>query len=792
MKRIICLVLLMFCAGLLQAAERVVAAVPRSFPPYYIEDSTGVMTGFAIEVMERIAREADLMVEYQRYDSWHEVMQALREGRADLIPNVGITPERSEWLDFSRPVERFSVSSWVRADTLDIAGPDDLAGRRLAVVRENVGVALVAGIRGANVEVMRDPEDAIFILLSGRVEALIYPDPVIMYISGSAGFKQRLKRVGEPLALIERAVGVRKGNPDLLERIDSAVANLISSRHYREIYARWIMPQESFWSAKRVTISLSSLVLLVVIVGLIWRYSALIRVNEGLLLELRRSEKVQRERDRMITAIEQAAETILITDAAGTIVYANPAFSRVTGYAMQEVLGRNPSILKSGRHDADFYGDMWQTISGGHVWQGHLINRRKDGSLYEEDASISPIRDRDGQVVSYVAVKRDITNEMRLEKQLRQSQKMEAIGTLAGGVAHDFNNILSIILGAADIARESRSADKVNKYLDDIMGAGLRAKDLVQQILSVSRMREQELKPIRMGLVVKETLKLLRSSIPSTIEIRSSLCEDKIDGDCCRVLADPIMIHQIVVNLATNAYQALRETGGVLRVDLELADVGSDPLLATGSYIRLIVSDNGPGIAPELLERIFDPYFTTKELGEGTGLGLSIVRSIVEQLGGTIDVCSEPGKGTSFKVYLPRCDYRSLAEAELVEVELPAGSERIMVVDDEEILRLLLADMLESQGYTVESFGGPDEALARFRTGSFDLVITDLTMPNMTGLELVRRLRRLSPELPVIMCTGFYDEDVRRKAEAVGIRHCLSKPVVRRDLARAIRDLLDK
>ncbi len=778
----------LFCAGLLQAAERVVAAVPRSFPPYYIEDSTGVMTGFAIEVMDQIARELDIMVEYQIYDSWSDVYQAVREGQADLIPNVSTLPQHAEWLEYSRPLESVTVSIWVLSESR-ISGADDLNGLYLAVVRGSVGVQLASGIRGVRTEIMHDPEDAIFMLLAERVGALIYPDPVVVHISDSVGVGERLRRVGEPLAVIDRAIGVRRGVPDLLERIDAAVAELIESQTYRDIYARWMMPEESFWKANRITISVSSIALLIVILVVIWRYATIVNINAELRYNVRRKELAQKDRDRLITAIEQAAETILITDAEGSIMYANPAFTRVSGYAVPEVLGKNPRLLKSGRHDDRFYVEMWRTLSGGHVWQGHLINRRRDGGLYEEDASISPVKDREGRIVSYVAVKRDITKETRLEKQLRQSQKMEAIGTLAGGIAHDFNNILGIILGCADVAMASESKEKADKYLNDIMGAGLRARDLVQQILNISRMGERELRPIQIELVVKETLKLLRASIPATIAI-----EGAITKESCLVLAEPTMLHQIVVNLATNAYQAMKDGGGLLSIGLEVVDIDAEQLLnlAAGRYVRLIVSDSGPGIEPGLQERIFDPYFTTKQQGEGTGLGLSIVQSIVERLGGVVNVYSEPGQGSSFKVYLPLLAGDLPAPEEALEDELPLGSERILVVDDEEMLRNLLKELLARMGYAVSVLADPEEALVAMADAGYDLMITDLSMPKMSGIELVRRLRQFQPELPVILCTGFYDEDVRRKAEAVGIRYCLNKPVAKRELALAIRDLLDK
>ncbi|HSR35605.1 MAG TPA: ATP-binding protein, partial [Desulfurivibrionaceae bacterium] len=410
------------------------------------------------------------------------------------------------------------------------------------------------------------------------------------------------------------------------------------------------------------------------------------------------------------------------------------------------------------------------------------------------------VRDRRGQPVSILTTIRDLSRsrqeaaeKARLERQLRQAQKMEAIGTLAGGIAHDFNNILSPILGYTEIALLELPPDaKVADDLKQVLVAAKRAKELVQQILTFSRHGEQERKPLRVQSVVKETLKLLRASIPATIAIH-----EEIDGECEPVMADPTQVQQVVVNLCTNAYHAMRDHGGVLTVGLRMVDLGATDSLAKnmvmpGRYIQLTVADTGIGMPPEMLERIFEPYFTTKKKGEGTGLGLAVVHGIVQRLGGAVTVYSELGKGTEFHVYLPSVVVRAMEE-EPVAALVPTGHERVLLVDDDAMILDVMRHLLAGIGYQVEAFGDPEAALAAFceRPGEFDLVITDMTMPGKTGEDVTREVLAVRPEMPVILCTGFSENMGEEKAKALGVRRFLMKPVVLSELARAVRGALD-
>jgi signal transduction histidine kinase/CheY-like chemotaxis protein len=396
---------------------------------------------------------------------------------------------------------------------------------------------------------------------------------------------------------------------------------------------------------------------------------------------------------------------------------------------------------------------------------------------------------------------RDITDrksaeeeKIRIEKQLRQAQKMEAIGTLAGGIAHDFNNILSVILGYADIAKADISADsRLAENLDEIIQAGLRAKDLVKQILAFSRQAEVDRIQIQPSTILKESIKLLRSSMPATIEIH-----ENVDPDTGIIFADPTQIHQVVMNLFTNAFHAMEESGGKLEivlkeVKLERDDIGNEPGVEPGEFIRLTVSDSGTGIAPEIRDNIFDPYFTTKDKGRGTGMGLAIVHGIVRSYGGFINVESEPGKGSTFDVYLPSIRKEIMDEQTDFE-EIPTGNESILFVDDEEILVDMGKYMLERLGYDATVQKNSQEAFEIFRENPsrFDLVITDQTMPGMTGAELSKKMLEIRPDLPIILCTGYSTIISEAKAKSIGIREFALKPLTINDVAHLIRKVLDE
>ncbi|MGO9374065.1 MAG: PAS domain S-box protein [Syntrophobacteraceae bacterium] len=511
-------------------------------------------------------------------------------------------------------------------------------------------------------------------------------------------------------------------------------------------------------------------------------------------LDITERKSAEAERSRLIMAIEQVDEGIMITDENWIIQFVNPAFERITSYSSDELIGRHTRILKSDAQDQAFYTNIQKTLARGEVWSGLISAKRKDGTLYQVQALSSPVKDLSGNIINYINISRDVTLENKLERELRQAQKIESIGTLAGGIAHDFNNILGIILGYAELAQTSATTKSPqHKHLTQVLQAALRAKDLVSQILTFSRQTEQKKQPLQIAPVVKEALKLLRSSLPTTIEIRPEI---EIPPENDVVLADPTQIHQVLMNLCTNAAHAMRTSGGVLSVCLSEVDasaVSGPPGLRTRPYLRLAVTDTGDGMDAAVMERIFDPYFTTKGVGEGTGLGLSVVQGIVKNHGGVITVYSEPGRGTTFHVLLPTIEEHAAPEFVTNEVS-PRGNERILFVDDEKSIVGFGKDMLDGLGYKVTAKTSSLEALETFRAepGAFDLVITDMTMPDLTGAALAQRLWAIRKDIPIILCSGFSHLIDGSQAKELGIREYVTKPYTLTTLAKAVRKALDQ
>ncbi len=446
------------------------------------------------------------------------------------------------------------------------------------------------------------------------------------------------------------------------------------------------------------------------------------------------------------------------------------------------------------------------------IWSEHLANlrevksrnieslhRHKNGNVFPVQILINVMTYEDGEF--HVAFVQDITDRKdaqkeakRLEEALVKAQKMEAIGTLAGGIAHDFNNILSAVIGYSELCLPQVAADApVHRYLQQILAAGLRARDLVQQILTFSRKDDREFRPLQIAPLVKEVLKLLRSSLSATIEISLH-----IDPDLDPILADPTQIHQIVMNLCTNAAHAMDAEGGRLNVNisqvwLSEGDIRLHPGLNVGDYIKLSVQDTGRGIPPKIIPKIYDPYFTTKEKGKGTGLGLSVVHGIVQSYGGAIYAYSEPGRGSTFNVYIPFVNRRITVEKQ-PDKELTGGSEHILLVDDEPALVDVGRQLLDKLGYRVSTAGGSLEALELFREApqAVDLVLTDMTMPKMTGDKLAVELLKIRPDLPIILVMGYSTNISAEKALKMGIKAFLPKPMVAADLAAIVRKVLDE
>lgn len=517
------------------------------------------------------------------------------------------------------------------------------------------------------------------------------------------------------------------------------------------------------------------------------------RATVGVISDITHRKKSDEARVRLEAAIEQSDEAVVITDADGVIQHVNPATERITGFNRSEIVGNTHRIFKSGEHDRTFYEQLWTTIKGGRVWSGRIINRKKDGTLCQGDATISPVRDASGNIINFVSVTRDVTEHLELSRQLFQAQKMEAIGTLAGGVAHDFNNILQVMLGYSELLLgEEDLSGKHRSDLHKIYDSAKRGADLVQRLLTFSRKTEIRPQPLNLNRRIADLRKMLERTIPKMIDIKLHL------GDTLPTInADPTQIDQVLMNLAVNARDAMPE-GGKLIIETAGINLDQDYVRVhvdakPGPHVLLTVADNGSGIEKDTLDHIFEPFYTTKEVGEGTGLGLAMVHGIVKQHGGHIKCYSEPGDGTTFKIYLPALVAEEDREQTTVGPMPAGGSETILLVDDEDFIRDLGSRILTKAGYRVVTASNGEEALAVYRNrgDQISLVILDLIMPVMGGKQCLDSLLAIDPSIKIVIASGFSADGPTRETLVAGAKGFIDKPYNLRKALEVIRNVLD-
>ena len=509
------------------------------------------------------------------------------------------------------------------------------------------------------------------------------------------------------------------------------------------------------------------------------------------LTETKKAEEALRENEKKYRRlVDNAVVGVYQVTKEGSLRFVNEKMAEMFGYDKPEsFLEEVPNITELYVRQQERPGVLQEMDENGFIHGREVEYKKKDGSSIWVALSARRV-DNEGEIF-YEGLMEDITERKRLEKELRQAQKMEAIGTLSGGIAHDFNNILGIILGNAELAMDDiPDWNPARRNLEEVRKACLRAKGVIQQILSFSRQTDSDKKPIKMAPIVKESLTVLRASIPTSIEIRQDI---NVDEDT--ILGNPTQIHQVLMNLCGNAAHAMEEAGGILEVNLEnillnAQEASQYQQIKPGPYTKLTVRDTGHGIDAAIMKRIFDPYFTTKDVGKGTGMGLAMVHGIVKSHNGAISVQSKPGEGSSFHILFPLIKQVQPDEVKLLD-KLPRGHERILFVDDEPSIVEFNKQRLERLGYTVEIKTDPVAALALFVSNpdAFDLVMTDMTMPHMTGDALARRLLKIRPDIPIILCTGFSARMSEEKAMGSGIKKYIEKPIEMGNLARSIREV---
>jgi PAS domain S-box-containing protein len=514
-------------------------------------------------------------------------------------------------------------------------------------------------------------------------------------------------------------------------------------------------------------------------------------------IDITERKKMEEQLYLMLFAINAANEGFFLADENAAIRFVNDGACRRLGYSREELLSMRVFDIDP-LSPAEKWPEHWQYLMMHGSRTIETVHRAKNGTEFPVEVSISRVAYNG---ISYVCgLARDITERIRaeeektkLESQLRQSQKMEAIGTLAGGIAHDFNNILAVILGYAELAlHESLETDPRRRKLKEIVKASIRAKELVRQILDFSRKAERTKKPLLMAPFLKETLTMVRASIPSTIAIK-----ERISAMDSTVLGDQSQLHQVIINLCTNAFHAMEEQGGILSITLDSVQLGREEAAGLGGgegrYVRLIVADSGCGMSPALQSRIFEPYFTTKGVGKGSGMGLAVVHGILRSHGGLMRLTSQEGKGSSFEIFLPAIEQSVMEKVEEEGRSCPPGTERILVVDDEAAITEMISLWLAQLGYTVTTSNNSVEALAMVRENpsGFDLIVTDQAMPFMPGSELAKEVLSIRPDLPIILCTGYSAILTEEKAREIGIKRYAYKPLQGNELARLVRQVLD-
>ncbi len=506
---------------------------------------------------------------------------------------------------------------------------------------------------------------------------------------------------------------------------------------------------------------------------------------------LAHEKNIRNTHARLFTVIEQSPESIVITDTEGIIEYVNPTFEHITGYSRDEAIGKSPCVLKSGAHSDEFYKQMWAIITSGNVWKGRFTNKRKDGSLYHEEAIISPILDEHNAITGYVALKTDITRQLEWEQSLQNMQKLQAVGTLACGIAHDFNNILTSILGSITYLKnyELEQNHPVQETLQIMLNATYRARDLVEQIVSFSRTGGSQLKPINAIPIIEEVLKMLKNTLPNNVHLQFHT----VNKDAW-FMGIETKLYQVLMNLCTNSIQSMNTNGGILdiaidevsREAIEIPSVNTEPL--ADRYWLLTIKDSGIGIPISIQDRIFEPFFTTKQTSGGSGLGLAVVFGIVKNFNGFIRLESPCNSGTTFFIYLPQTEKPTLQDTSPTPLNIATDKKRLLIVDDNEHLLPVWKKGLSRLGYQVSVFPSSLEALSTFSHNPhfFDIAVIDYAMPYLRGDRLATELLRVNSQLPIFILTGLKEITLDSFLKKSGVK-CLYKPMTPEELAEIIQ-----
>jgi two-component system sensor histidine kinase EvgS len=792
-----------------QKKRTIIIGGDSNYPPYEFIDSKGKPAGYNVELSQAIADALGLVVEF-KLGPWSEILQELKNNNIDIIHGMFYSVERNREFDFSPAHTSIGHVIITNDKTVDYSNLDlsTLRGKKIVVMKGDIShdTAVQAGYQNQLI-FTKTQEAAVKLIAKNQYQYAIVARTPALYWINKYGYKNVFvsrKSILTP----DYCYASQKNNVELLNSFTEGLKVLKNNGKYHKIYSKWlgIYDQNEFDLVTIIKYSLFIIIpiLLITFAFILWSYLLKKQVTQRT-AELQKEiheriyieEMLRNEKEHLSTTLRSIGDGVITTDTFGTIIMMNRVAEELTGYTLDTCKGFTfNTIFKLKNEDGRQISDnaVEKVLNTGKIFEpgNHALLIAKDGSERAISETSSPIRDAKGNISGVIVVFRDMTEKLKLLETIQHSSRLKSLGVLAGGIAHDFNNILGAIIGYADLSFDLIEKGSVlENNIHQIVNAGERAKLLIRQILSFSRQTNEDLQLLFLKPIIEEAIQLMTASLPSSIRITSYLYPESFP-----IMADSTKIHEIIMNLITNAAYALNDKG-TIEISLEethLTDSlnGRTGISAPGNYSIITVKDSGHGMDNEVLMKIFEPYFTTKPVGDGSGMGLSTVFGIVSNHGGNITVESFPGKGSTFKVYLPKAR-NEVPKTKEAHFNARGGNERILYIDDEEALCSISKVILSNAGYFVTTFSDSTKALEAFKTSPqiFDLVITDQTMPGITGCDLSKEILEIRNDIPIILCTGYSKTVDESIVSYAGIKFFCMKPLRKNDLLSKVRETLD-
>lgn len=782
--------------------QKVTAVYHCDYPPVsFLDKSTGKPSGFFVDIMDSVAARTGLQLNYICKHGWPEMITAIESGEADLGALLK-SEEREKKLLFSAPIDITYLSFFARSQTR-IDADRVPAGYTVGCISGSMSHEQLKNRPGLHLHMVGSYQEGIFSLLAGEYDLFAGEESMILKRARETRLDSRIRKVGTPFVERERGFAVRKDNVQLVELLDKALPGFVGNQEYQDIYLKWFGAPPPYWTIKRLLVA-GGVFLFIAVCGMAaWRYRSIARINKELIRNIadRKNAEKALEKTRALneSILETVDEGFIVIDPGYKIVSANKAYLAQVKLPLERVLGQ-PCYEISHHiprpcHEAGEDCAVRRTFDTGKAHTA--VHRHKDtkGGLVIVEIKSYPIKDESGNVVSVIEVVNNITEKMNLEAQVSQSQKMEAVGHLAGGVAHDFNNILTAIIGYGSLAIRKMAADDKARYdLEQILDSADRAANLTRGLLAFSRKQIISPRLVKVNDIVKNIEKLILRLIGEDIVSKIILTDQETP-----VLADSSQIEQILMNLATNARDAMIEGGSLtIRTEpvvLDDAFIKAHGFGKKGTYVLLSVQDSGRGMDENTKENIFEPFFTTKEVGRGTGLGLSIVYGIVKQHNGYIECESEEGKGTTFKIYLPavKGDPAHREREDAVHRPAAGGTETVLLAEDDAQVRTIMREVLTQHGYKVIEAADGEEAITRFKEnhGAIQLLLLDVLMPGKSGKAVYDEIRKAGYAVKTIFTSGYNADIIHKKGVLDEGLNFISKPVSPADLLKKMREVLE-